>query len=48
MLKQAAQIAEQTGNAPAAFRRLCVETFVNVNVSVSICQPPSGGCVLKP
>ena len=33
---------------PAAFRRLCVETFTDAFVrSTSNDQPPSGGCVLK-
>ena len=33
---------------PAAFRRLCVETKQRVNIINIRCQPPSGGCVLKP
>ena len=34
---------------PAAFRRLCVETFRYLSLNPSRCrQPPSGGCVLKP
>ena len=34
---------------PAAFRRLCVETFSPMSLAmVRIDQPPSGGCVLKP
>ena len=34
---------------PAAFRRLCVETAVHTKTIVHRpCQPPSGGCVLKP
>ena len=34
--------------APAAFRRLCVETlFCLVFLLWFLCQPPSGGCVLK-
>ena len=33
---------------PAAFRRLCVETFLSaVGFGIKI-QPPLGGCVLKP
>ena len=33
---------------PAAFRRLCVETFAfGINWTVRLTQPPSGGCVLK-
>ena len=31
----------------AAFRRLCVETFLSENNLQKACQPPSGGCVLK-
>ena len=34
---------------PAAFRRLCVETFTALFLTViPHNQPPSGGCVLKP
>ena len=34
--------------APAAFRRLCVETKnMTLKPPVRIAQPPSGGCVLK-
>ena len=34
---------------PAAFGRLCVETDCQLNrLKRLICQPPSGGCVLKP
>ena len=32
---------------PAAFRRLCVETFVQIPLPYAGDQPPSGGCVLK-
>ena len=32
---------------PAAFGRLCVETFASENRSDVSAQPPSGGCVLK-
>ena len=33
----------------AAFGRLRVETFFNtLNVKITVNQPPSGGCVLKP
>ena len=35
------------GLEPAAFRRLCVETFVSHDFYSSSTQPPSGGCVLK-
>ena len=31
----------------AAFRRLCVETFIDVKSDDLKKQPPSGGCVLK-
>ena len=34
--------------APAAFRRLCVETATAVKSAEAGRQPPSGGCVLKP
>ena len=34
--------------APAAFRRLCVETQTRAQADAFIAaQPPSGGCVLK-
>ena len=33
---------------PAAFRRLCVETNNFQTFQTFFCQPPSGGCVLKP
>ena len=33
--------------SPAAFRRLCVETFPLSNLFNAFRQPPSGGCVLK-
>ena len=33
---------------PAAFGRLCVETRILQTISLVYCQPPSGGCVLKP
>ena len=32
---------------PAAFRRLCVETFGLSEYRFSAIQPPLGGCVLK-
>ena len=32
---------------PAAFRRLCVETFILSDFMRHFSQPPSGGCVLK-
>ena len=35
-------------SAPAAFRRLCVETSKRINrLLPKLLQPPSGGCVLK-
>ena len=34
--------------APAAFRRLCVETIEIAPLTCLRAQPPSGGCVLKP
>ena len=34
---------------PAAFRRLCVETSSAITSALLMpCQPPLGGCVLKP
>ena len=33
--------------APAAFRRLCVETVSSRHSLAVVNQPPSGGCVLK-
>ena len=33
--------------APAAFRRLCVETVWTAREKAAPTQPPSGGCVLK-
>ena len=34
---------------PAAFGRLCVETFIcTAPAMIWLTQPPSGGCVLKP
>ena len=33
---------------PAAFGRLCVETINIILTFVTVTQPPSGGCVLKP
>ena len=33
--------------AAAAFRRLCVETYVGKGKFKKVPQPPSGGCVLK-
>ena len=48
VLKQRAQFGFSGINQPAAFRRLCVETFGSVTSSAKVrVQPPSGGCVLK-
>ena len=33
---------------PAAFGRLCVETYAIRSFESFFSQPPSGGCVLKP
>ena len=33
--------------ASAAFGRLCVETMIDILMSINANQPPSGGCVLK-
>ena len=33
--------------SPAAFGRLCVETWVVKKKDMDAGQPPSGGCVLK-
>ena len=32
---------------PAAFGRLCVETRKQAKITLTVRQPPSGGCVLK-
>ena len=43
------RIGYGVGDWPAAFRRLCVETSKTLSAKhVSACQPPLGGCVLKP
>ena len=39
--------ADRRHAAPAAFRRLCVETFATPQPVPVSSQPPSGGCVLK-
>ena len=39
---------EEFSREPAAFRRLCVETPLNLMRGGLEAQPPSGGCVLKP
>ena len=36
-----------SGSAPAAFGRLCVETWMAYSAVKELYQPPSGGCVLK-
>ena len=47
VLKPECSPSEQMADGPAAFRRLCVETYEHVcDLAVRI-QPPSGGCVLK-
>ena len=49
MLKQTTLRVGNRIAKPAAFRRLCVETLDTRSlVSTLVCQPPSGGCVLKP
>ena len=47
-VETAFSVDKNIGYMPAAFRRLCVETeYVFKSVLID-CQPPSGGCVLKP
>ena len=49
MLKHYDINGQQSHTDPAAFRRLCVETFFTVQTTENEpFQPPSGGCVLKP
>ena len=49
MLKQKVGIIPFLNIKPAAFRRLCVETATQKPTKqIQGCQPPSGGCVLKP
>ena len=48
MLKHKRKLNHDYDYKPAAFRRLCVETFVKGNLIMTMTQPPSGGCVLKP
>ena len=36
-----------TAAGPAAFGRLCVETNTSGARTMTVSQPPSGGCVLK-
>ena len=47
MLKQVAGQTYEFKYDPAAFRRLCVETFQTQKGRPNLIQPPSGGCVLK-
>ena len=48
VLKRALDKLKYGGLAPAAFRRLCVETvMVLLSQLKHSSQPPSGGCVLK-
>ena len=46
MLKQTKPIGSPASFA-AAFRRLCVETLLELSSRIDTIQPPSGGCVLK-
>ena len=48
VLKPYLQAVDQPSHQPAAFRRLCVETFERNTQFMWFAQPPSGGCVLKP
>ena len=47
MLKRFPRTELTTQGEPAAFGRLCVETYRFNGKSWSLSQPPSGGCVLK-
>ena len=47
VLKQQAIEGGFTDAQPAAFGRLCVETFFALSAFFGSAQPPSGGCVLK-
>ena len=48
MLKHGHPMKILRGRAPAAFRRLCVETeYLILAPTKEVAQPPSGGCVLK-
>ena len=47
MLKHMLMMPIKLLNLPAAFGRLCVETFVLKQSANLQYQPPSGGCVLK-
>ena len=48
VLKHSPQNFQALPPAPAAFRRLCVETPSAARKKNPKHQPPSGGCVLKP
>ena len=49
MLKRVCLGLRQFSTAPAAFGRLCVETYAILSKWYpNKDQPPSGGCVLKP
>ena len=48
VLKLALKVAQMGWDKPAAFGRLCVETYDYGYKSYKSTQPPSGGCVLKP
>ena len=47
MLKHGRVLNWLPAQPPAAFRRLCVETFTQALKFGNDSQPPSGGCVLK-
>ena len=47
VLKRFVRLAHNPKPAPAAFRRLCVETRAGKDEVAELGQPPSGGCVLK-
>ena len=47
MLKLSIMVQAPLLVRPAAFGRLCVETADVVGSEFELCQPPSGGCVLK-
>ena len=47
MLKRLKLKLLKQNEKPAAFGRLCVETARQALWLFLVCQPPSGGCVLK-
>ena len=47
VLKHEQDTEQNSQTAPAAFRRLCVETIIYAVLCARCRQPPSGGCVLK-